>query len=112
MLHSPPATRANTDKMEAKLKEEVRGYHRVLQKISKTKTKILCAPGTRSAEKLQEFSRLPPKIQKYLDVNVVWAARRQRRPDPVSNVPGVRAWLPASSTPAYVLPGDNQLLHT
>ena len=43
MQHSPPTTRAQADRLEERLKEEVRNYRRLLQKIARVKTKILCA---------------------------------------------------------------------
>ena len=43
MHHSPPATRSHTDKLDERLKEKVKCYRRYLQKISRLKTKILCA---------------------------------------------------------------------
>ena len=43
MQHSPPTTRSQIDRLEERLKEEVRNYRRLLQKIARIKTKILCA---------------------------------------------------------------------
>ena len=43
VIHSPPATRAASDRMETKLKEAMKSYRKQLQKIVRTKTKILSA---------------------------------------------------------------------
>ena len=43
MQHTPPTTRSQADRLEDRLKEEVRSYRKLLQKISRVKTKILCA---------------------------------------------------------------------
>ena len=43
MQHTPPTTRRQADRLEERLKEEVRTYRKLLQKISRVKTKILCA---------------------------------------------------------------------
>ena len=56
MIHTPPATRANSDRLKQKLKEEVKNYRRLLQKLSKIKTKILWRASRRG---LQASSQPP-----------------------------------------------------
>ena len=43
MQHSPPTTRSQRDRLEERLREQVRTYRKILQKIARIKTKILCA---------------------------------------------------------------------
>ena len=67
MQHSPPTTRAGADRLEAKLKNDVKTYRRQLQKISKTKTKILCAlrdEGCREAAELLQTPAREPGVER------------------------------------------------
>ena len=61
MQRSPPTTQARTEIQEANLMADMKVYRRLLQKVSKTKTKVLCAlreEGCRqAAEMLQTPSR-------------------------------------------------------
>ena len=55
MMHSLPATRANTDCLETKLCEAMKGYRKLLQKVARMKTKVLYAlrdEGVREAAEL------------------------------------------------------------
>ena len=61
MQHSPPATRRNTDRLEAKLKGEMKNYRRMLQKISKIKTKILYALREEGVQEAAEMLMTPAK---------------------------------------------------
>ena len=43
VVHSPPSTRSRTDQLEARLRDQMKNYRRLLQKVAKVKTKLLCA---------------------------------------------------------------------
>ena len=69
MQHSPHATRSHTDKLDERLKEKVKCYRRYLQKISRLKTKILCAlrdegvsGGLRLCFKPRQEKPMPPDV--------------------------------------------------
>ena len=61
MERSPPATRANTDRMEAKLKDQVKVYRKQLQKISRLKTKILGALRDENCAEAAELLQTPTR---------------------------------------------------
>ena len=61
MQHSPPATRAATDKLENSLRETVRQYRRDLQKIARLKTKILCALREGGVRQAEDLLLVPPR---------------------------------------------------
>ena len=61
MQRSPPATRRATDRLEAKLKEQVKTYRKHLQKISRLKTKILGALRDKGCREAAELLQMPAK---------------------------------------------------
>ena len=70
MQRSPPATRSHTDKLDERLKEKVKCYRRYLQKISRLKTKILCALRDEGVPEACELLQTPTR-----EVNAVRCGR-------------------------------------
>ena len=61
MERSPPTTRARTEEHETKLMSEMKAYRKLLQKISKIKTKILCALREEGCREAGEMLQTPPR---------------------------------------------------
>ena len=61
MQHTPPTTRSQADRMEDRLRGEVRAYRKLLQKISRIKTKILCALRDEGCQEAAEMLQYPAR---------------------------------------------------
>ena len=60
VVHSPPSTRSRTDQLEARLREQMKNYRRLLQKVAKVKTKLLCALRDADCREAAELLQTPP----------------------------------------------------
>ena len=63
MQHSPPATRAHMDRLEERLKEQVKNYRRYLQKIARIKTKVLAALRDEGCVEAAELLQVPARME-------------------------------------------------
>ena len=63
MQHSPPATRAHMDRLEERLKEQVKNYRRYLQKIARIKTKVLAALRDEGCVEAAELLQVPARVE-------------------------------------------------
>ena len=57
----PPTTRLQADRLEDRLREEVRAYRKLLQKISRVKTKVLCALRDEGCPEAAEMLQTPAR---------------------------------------------------
>ena len=59
VVHSLPSTRSRTDQLEARIRDQMKSYRRILQKVAKMKTKLLCALRDADCREAAELLRTP-----------------------------------------------------
>ena len=87
MQRSPPATRRHVDRLEDRLREEVKTYRRFLQKISRIKTKILCALREEGCAEAAELLHAPAREEGAVRCNTCIGCHTLRSIGPCASCP-------------------------
>ena len=61
MMRSPRTTRSRSEMLEARLREEMKTYRKTLQKISRLKTKVICALREEGCQEAAEMLQTPAR---------------------------------------------------